>query len=172
MKVTVVPAQVTTVEDRIAGSLSFSQMMLLALPVFGGGLLYIVLPPYGATSVYKIVILTVFAALCGILAIRIRGKIVLLWLAVLVRYEARPKYYLFDKRSIVNREQHNSKKSGEPNKVINTEGIVKEPIHKLAFTDAMHVMATIENPASHMRFETTKKGDLRVHLAEVKKQNQ
>lgn len=171
MKVTVVPAQVTTVEDRIAGSLSFSQMMLLALPVFGGGLLYIVLPPYGATSIYKIVILTVFAVLCGVLAIRIRGKIVLNWLAVLIRYKARPKYYLFDKRSIANREQHSLKHASVPSMEINTDEIAKEPIHKLAFADAMRVMTTIENPASHIRFETTKKGGLRVHLAEVKEQN-
>ena len=34
MKMTVVPAQVTTVEDRIIGNLGFSQILLLIVPVF------------------------------------------------------------------------------------------------------------------------------------------
>ena len=69
MRVTAIPAQVTTVEDRIVGSLNLSQLLLLCTPVFAGGLLYAVLPPMLVISVYKILILAVFAAVCGLLAI-------------------------------------------------------------------------------------------------------
>ena len=42
MRTTVVPAQVTTVEDKIAGNLGLSQLLLLTLPVFGGSALFLV----------------------------------------------------------------------------------------------------------------------------------
>ncbi len=167
MKVTVVPAQVTTVEDRIAGSLSFSQLLLLSVPVFGGGLLYVVLPPYTATSVYKIVVITMLAMLCGVLAVRIRGKIVLQWVSALLRYNLRPKYYLFNKNSVVYREDSKPvDHSGSAPESI-TEKVRPRAHLRLGFSDAMQIMATIDNPASQLRFETTKKGGLSVRLTEV-----
>jgi len=53
MKVTVVPAQVTTVEDRIVGSLGFSQLVLIVTPVFIAAALFAVLPPAMGSAVYK-----------------------------------------------------------------------------------------------------------------------
>jgi len=46
MKTTTVPAQVTTVEDRLAGNLSLTQLLLLVCPVFVSCLIYVVFPPF------------------------------------------------------------------------------------------------------------------------------
>src|SRR5947209_20569411 len=98
MKVTVVPAQVTTVEDRIVGSLGLSQILLLATPVFGGTMLYAILPPNFHSAIYKLIVIALLFATCGLMAIRIRGKILLLWLIVMLRYNLRPRYFVFNKR--------------------------------------------------------------------------
>ena len=74
MRQTVVPAQVTTVEDKIAGNISFKQMLLLVAPVFLGGAMYVFLPPFLGYSVYKIVLWILFALVCATLAVRIKGR--------------------------------------------------------------------------------------------------
>ena len=86
MKITVVPAQVTTVEDRIVGNLGFSQMLLLIVPVFVGAGLFAVLPPAMGGASYKYVIMAIIAFFCALLAIRIRGKILAAWLVTILRY--------------------------------------------------------------------------------------
>mgnify|MGYP001571257725 CR=1 FL=1 len=97
MKQTVVPAQVTTVEDRIVGNLGISQMVLLALPVLTAGIVFTVLPPALHIALYKLLFLVLFAVLCATLAIRVKGKIVLFWIIVRVRYNLRPQYSVFNK---------------------------------------------------------------------------
>ena len=90
MKVTVVPAQVTTVEDKIVGNLNFAQMLLLVIPVFLSGAILVFLPPFTALATYKMAVAGIFALVGGILALRIRGKIVLIWIMVVGKYRFRP----------------------------------------------------------------------------------
>ena len=75
MKMTVVPAQVTTVEDRIIGNLGFSQILLLIVPVFAAAGIFLLLPPFMGGALYKYVIMGIVALLFGLLSIRIKGKI-------------------------------------------------------------------------------------------------
>lgn len=167
MKVTVVPAQVTTVEDRIIGNLGFSQMMLLIVPVFVGGALFAILPPAMGSSVYKYTIMGVLALVCCVLAIRIKGKILAFWLITILGYNLRPKFYLFNKNTTALREQYESKatESEEDNSTVKTKKTVSVP--KLELREAVKVYATIDNPAAKLRFETTKKGGLHVRITEV-----
>jgi len=113
MKSTVVPAQVTAVEDRILGSLGFSQLMLLIVPIFIGAGFYVILPPFMGGSLYKTILMSIVTLIFCTLAIRIKGKIVALWLIVIVRYNLRPKFYLFNKNTTALREQY-STKTAEP----------------------------------------------------------
>ncbi|CAN5395255.1 hypothetical protein BH09PAT4_BH09PAT4_00070 [soil metagenome] len=168
MKVTVVPAQVTTVEDRIMGSLGFSQMLLLIVPVFIGAALFAVLPPAMGSSVYKFAIMGILALVCCTLAIRIRGKIVALWLVTIVRYNLRPKYYLFNKNVTVHREEYRTD-SEETQLATEAGGNTARTamLPKLGLPETARVLATIENPAAKLRFETTKKGGLHVRLTEI-----
>ncbi|TXG77770.1 PrgI family protein [Patescibacteria group bacterium] len=166
MRVTAIPAQVTTVEDRIMGSLGFSQILLCVLPLFVGAGLFILLPPVMHTSLYKYMVVGIIALICGILAIRIRGKIILLWLITITRYNLRPKYYVFQK-SIDHREEYTSLKSELSEQAQTIDREITSSIPKLAFHDAAHVLETINKPESNLRFEMTKKGGLYVRLTEI-----
>lgn len=99
MRVAIVPAQITTVEDMLIGKLSVKQGMLLGVPILSGFLLAIIFPPSGQFVLYKTVIALTVLAICGTLALRIKGKIIIEWLILFVVYIARPKYFVFDKNS-------------------------------------------------------------------------
>lgn len=171
MKATVVPAQVTTVEDRIMGNLGFSQLMLLIVPIFIGAGLFAILPPFMGGSLYKYIVIGIVALLCCTLAIRIKGKIIALWLVVIVRYNLRPKLYLFNKNTTALREQYITK-AEEPEEQKPRARLKKSlTVPRLEFHQTAKVLATIDNPASKLRFETTKKGGLHVRLTEIEEQS-
>ena len=170
MKVTVVPAQVTTVEDRIVGNLGFSQLLLLVTPVFGGSLLFMVLPPPTHNAPYKLIVLTTLTFFFWLLAIRIRGKILLLWLVIILRYNLRPSHYVFDKNNLSSRDQYKDVLVKEP-AVEKVKSTAKQVAHTpLDIADSVRAMDIINNPAAKVRFETTRKGKLYVHITEIKEQ--
>lgn len=169
MKITVVPAQVTTVEDRIVGNLGFSQMLLLIVPVFASAGLFALLPPAMGNATYKYIIMAVVAFFCALLAIRIRGRIIASWLATILRYNLRAKYYLFNKNTAAMRAEYahaQSKKSPTPAAKSKKKTTA---LPKLDAMEAAQLLAIIENPAAKLRFETTRKGALHVRLTEVEK---
>lgn len=104
MRSQVIPAQITTVEDKIAGDLSLTQIMLLLSPVLIATFIYAFLPPTMMLVWYKLVLALVFAVMSITLAVRVKGRIIASWLVVLLRYNARPRYYVYNKNSITHRE--------------------------------------------------------------------
>lgn len=168
MKITVVPAQVTTVEDRIIGNLGFSQILLLIVPIFIAAGVFVLIPPFMGGAIYKYVIMGIAAGIFCILAVRIKGKIVALWLVTLLKYNSRPKYYIFNKNSTLLRENYqNTKEQAEPESVATTKVTRKANLNHLDIPATARVLAAIENPAARVRFETGKKGDLHVRLTEI-----
>jgi len=169
MRSTVVPAQVTTIEDRIMGSLGFSQLALLVIPIFIAATLFVILPPVMHSSPYKYIIMAIIALLMGILAIRIKGKIILLWLITILRYNLRPRHYLSSKNTAELRDDLPSYTQGGEDKVkpVTKRNTAKLP--RLALHDATKVLETIQQQNSNLRFEMTKKGGLRVRFTEVEK---
>ena len=166
MKFTIVPAKVTTVEDRIAGNLSVIQMALLALPVFGGSFLFAILPPFMDGALYKYVLLGLLVVVSGLLAIRIKGKILLSWLLIIVRYNLRPSLYVYDKRTLYGREVV---KASTKNKEA-VEKKAKERKAKLpsvSVADTARIMKLIDHPAANLRFEVSKKGGLNVRYTQI-----
>lgn len=103
MRTTIIPAQITTVEDKIAGSLSLTQILMLMFPMLFTAFLYILIPPTMAYPAYKLTLTLLVALISLILAIRIKNKLVVEWLLVLVRFQNRPKYYLANKNSLYGR---------------------------------------------------------------------
>lgn len=97
MKLAIVPAQVTTVEDKVAGNLNLTQLILLAAPVFICGVLYVVLPKAFEPTVYKLVLIVIVMLGFTTMALRIRGILVFEWIWLLVRYNRRPRYYVLNK---------------------------------------------------------------------------
>lgn len=110
MKTTTIPAQITTVEDKIAGNLNFTQIILLLSSLFVGTFIYTVLPAKMQFSAYKIpLIILEFLVFAG-LALRIKGRIVIQWLVVLFRYWMRPRVYVFNKNELYLRNTPNPDK--------------------------------------------------------------
>lgn len=168
MKVTVVPAQVTTVEDRVAGNLSFSQLILFAVPVFGGSLLFAILPPFMGASLFKIILISIFAAFCSIMAIRIKGKIVLLWLVVLLRYHVRPRIHVLNKNTATHREDYPPVPDMQLATTEQPEETKQHTLLPLGDGEKIHLLETLNDPMSHLRIELTKKGGFNVRISEAK----
>src|SRR5437868_6746891 len=100
MKTTLVPAQITTVEDKIAGSLSLSQLILLCVPIFLGGAVYALFPPFLHLTLIKTLLVVLLVITFSLFSIRIKGKILLSWLIVIGRYNLRPSYYIYNKNDV------------------------------------------------------------------------
>lgn len=103
MRTTIIPAQITTVEDKIAGSLNMTQILILTFPVLWTALIYIVLAPAMKLVPYKLSLIGIVTLICLILVIRIKDKIVAEWLGVVLRYHFRPKYWLYNKNDTTGR---------------------------------------------------------------------
>lgn len=101
MKTTVVPAQITSIEDTIAGNLTLTQVVLIVSPVFITAFIFISFPPFLHVSLYKIILIVFLAVPFFLLALRIRGKIMLKWLIILSSYKLRPRLYLLSCKSCV-----------------------------------------------------------------------
>lgn len=168
MKMTVVPAQVTTVEDRIIGNLGFSQILLLIIPVFASAFIFGLFPPFMGGALYKYVLMGVVALLFGLLSIRIKGKILASWLVTILRYNLRPKYYLFNKNVTTSREEYYSKIPTPEIKESTEKKLVKKStLQQLDIPTTARILATIENPATNFRLEAGKKGNLHVRFTEI-----
>ena len=168
MKMTVVPAQVTTVEDRIIGNLGFSQILLLIVPVFAAAGIFVLLPPFMGGALYKYLFMSVVALLFGLLSIRIKGKILALWLVTVLRYNLRPKYYLFNKNVTTGRDEYHGKAvAPEAKEATEKKPVKKTSLNQLDIPTTARILATIENPATNFRLETGKKGNLHVRFTEI-----
>lgn len=168
MKMTVVPAQVTTVEDRIIGNLGFSQILLLIIPVFAAAGIFLLLPPFMGGALYKYIFMGVVALLFGLLSIRIKGKILASWLVTILRYNLRPKYYLFNKNVTTGRDEYHGKAvAPEAKEATEKKPVKKTSLNQLDIPTTARILATIENPATNFRLETGKKGNLHVRFTEI-----
>lgn len=103
MRTTIIPAQITTVEDKVAGSLNMIQVLILMTPILWTAIVYILLTPSMKLTSLKLVLIIISTTISGVLALRIKDKIVAEWLGVLLKYSLRPKYWLYNKNDTTNR---------------------------------------------------------------------
>ena len=169
MKTSVVPAQVTTIEDRIIGNLGFSQILLLIIPVFLSAGIFTLLPPILNGALYKYILMAILLILCIILSIRIRGKIVAFWLVVIFRYNQRPKYYIYNKNTSMLRENYTKMEIPIKKETISRSYEKQKKTVQLDISTTMKARELIENPTANTRFETDKKGALHVRFTQVSK---
>lgn len=168
MRVSIVPAQITTVEDKIAGNVSVQQAMLLGIPILFGFIIALVFPPSGQFVAYKIAIVITLFVICGSLAIRIRDRIVAQWLKLFVIYCARPEHYVYDKNS----------------SYLRIPEVVEVPVQEEAGGESPKKLTFVQNNISPkefvrleqfamdakagIKYEVGKKGELNVRVTEVK----
>lgn len=171
MKTTVVPAQITTVEDKVAGNLSFTQLLLLVTPVFIDGAIFTLLPPLFNFSILKLMICIVVALACMTLAIRIRGKILLTWMVVIATYKIRPKFYLFNKNDMYLRptEQQQKTQAEPKQQTTNNENTELLPAN-IPPLELVRLQTAVEDPRANFHFKV-RKGGLSVHIREIKEES-
>lgn len=168
MKTTLVPAQVTTVEDKITGNLSLQQLLLLASPVFIGGAMFMLMPPFVKVTTLKVVIGTIIFVISASMAIRIRGKLLIEWGVVLLRYNVRPRYFIFNKNdSYLRQSQHDHVEIEERDTVPKKKKKLLPVIQNLPTPDIARLEAVIHDPRANFSI-LKKKGKLNVHITEIK----
>jgi len=155
MRTTIIPAQITTVEDKIAGNLNFTQLILLVIPLIINCLVYTLLPERMHLNQYKTVLMLTSFFIFGILAFRVRGKILINWLILIIQYNLRPKYYIFNKNDLSGRkiEITLDKKEANANKTKVT--ITREAS---AFSDLANLEKLLTKKTASIRFKPNKGG--------------
>lgn len=168
MRISIVPAQITTVEDKIVGNISVTQAMLLGAPILFGFVAALLFPPSGQFVAYKIVIVLVLFATCGSLAIRIKDRIFAQWFKLFVVYCARPLYYVYDKNSSYLRSNEEQEAVTE---IVEEAQVVKKPVtitNTISPKEFVRLEQFATDTRTSMKFEVGKKGELNVRITEVK----
>ncbi len=171
MRTRIIPAQITTVEDRIAGSLNLTQIILLMIPVFLSTVEFIILPPKLHLSIVKIAAALIAAIISLTLALRIKGKVVLSWICILLRYNLRPKYYVYNKNDAYGRDIYlpvTEKRQFRLLKRAKDKKVEKISLKKIVFSDIIRLEQLILSPKYIFSIKTNKKGGLNVGIEQIK----
>ncbi|MDO8658747.1 MAG: hypothetical protein Q7K55_08450 [Candidatus Levybacteria bacterium] len=172
MRTTVIPAQITTVEDKIAGSLNLTQIMILMIPVFWTTIVYAIFPAPMQLTLYKLPLVFIVLILCLILSLRIKGKVVLNWLAVLFKYNLRPKYYVFNKNDVYLRDiclPEIEKRSIHLFQKAPAKKEIQIKASIFGIKELMSLRAFINNPNYSLSLKPDSKGGLYVALEQIQK---
>ncbi len=169
MKSSVVPAQITTIEDKIASNLSPSQLALVTIPLFVACMLYVILPPFFSLSDLKLFLFIMVSLVCIFLALRIKEKLIIEWVKILATYNLRPRFYVANKNDNYLREKKKIRK-----KTHITEREYEKNTKSSAATDRslttheiLKAHSILANPAITVHFKTNGKGDWNVFITEV-----
>ncbi len=172
MKVRSIPAQITTVEDKIAGNLNLTQILLLMIPVFWLMIVYTLFSPSMNFVWYKLPVFLLVGVPSLILALRIKEKIVLHWLVILLRFNTRPRYYLFNKNDgflrtmdIISLDKIKSKTT------VKSPGKEKPQTSNVpvSLSDLVRLEGLLTNPKYSLSIKSQKKGALYVAFEQKQK---
>lgn len=172
MRSTVIPAQITTIEDKIAGGLNFTQILLLIASLFISVFIYAVFPHQMKFTVYKLPFMIILSGICLVLSLRVKGKVLINWLIVILKYNTRPRYYVFNKNDSYLRQLDLPEFEKKPNKLFNKAKVTKKvQVNVPAFgvKDIVALENLIQNQRLSLSFKTNKKGGLNVAFEQIKK---
>lgn len=171
MKTRAIPAQITTVEDRIAGNLNLTQIVLLMVPVFWLMVVYSILPHRMHLSLYKVPLIVFVALLCVTLALRIKGKVVLHWLVILLKYNTRPTYYLYEKNESYLRDIVVPIFKEKPKKLFTRANATQQEktTPTIVLADLARLENFVTNPKVSFSIRTGRKGGLNVAIEQNQK---
>jgi hypothetical protein len=171
MRTRVIPAQITTVEDKIAGNLNLTQMLILMAPVFFSTIIYVLLPPTMGIVWYKVTLSLVAFSVCGILALRIKGKVVVSWIAILLKYFLRPKYYVLNKNDPYLRviELPKTPTDSAEVKAETGKAAAHKPESSFNIGDLVRLEQLLTKKNTDLRFKVGKNGGLNVAYQEIVK---
>ena len=165
MKTTVVPAQITTVEDRITGNLTFTQIIMLVIPLITSTAVYVLIPPSSHFSLIKLILIGLQFLVFGSLAIRIKGKILIDWLVILLRFTLRPRIYIYTKNDLASRAGEAVAFTEEKKAVVKETRQKREAKTAISIEDQIKIDRLLGNPSLNFRFGLAKKGGIDVSVA-------
>lgn len=106
-----VPNEASKIKSTLLFGLSTEQSIFILAPLFFGvGLMYIA-PETGQMSFWKMVATAIFTVICLTLSIEIKGRTIRAWIAMLVIFKARGRYYVVDSSSNYLRQGDYSKRA-------------------------------------------------------------
>lgn len=168
MKTTVVPAQITTVEDRIAGSLTLPQIVLMVMAmVIGAGIYAVVMPKMHFGSI-KMTLIAIECIFFGGLALRFNGKILGEWLVIYLCYNSRPRRYIFTKNDSIHREIIIEKEREESAQRATITSETKKTEKPLTLIEELNIEKIFDDNSLSISFKPSKKGGLDVQLKKAK----
>lgn len=172
MKIRSIPAQITTVEDKIAGNLNLTQILLLMTPVFWLMIVYTLFIPTMRFAWYKLPLFLIVGVTSLILSLRVKDKIILNWLVILLRYNIRPRYYLFNKNNpymrtmdIITVERNKRKLPAKST----TKEKVKTTSASITLGDLVRLEGLLADPGYSFSIKSQKKGALNVAIEQNQK---
>ena len=99
MRRTRIPAEITSVEDRIVGDLSLPQLVLLTFPAVVVAGIYLAVPPVAGITTLKIVLVAVLSLLSSLLAVRREGRLLGTFVFEWLTYSTRSHVFVSDKNT-------------------------------------------------------------------------
>ena len=110
MRNTLVPAQITTVEDKITANLNLKQILIIICLIFIDLFIFGIFPPFFKLYLYKDIILFILDSNLLLLAIRIKGILMIDYLILVIKYYIRPGYYFFSTKANQKKDNSNDNK--------------------------------------------------------------
>jgi len=163
MKTTIVPAQITSLEDIIAANLNLTQVVLLIIPIFISALVFVGLPPFMHIRLYKIIVLLVLSLPPLVLAVRINGVVALRWVVLIADFNFRPDCYLYTVKNHQNcycqQTDYLNEPSPETLSLINRQKI---PNYQLSIDERLAIDDLIKQRSIH--FYADRKGNLNASI--------
>ena len=170
MRTTIIPAQITTVEDKITANLNLTQILILMVPVFVTAILFALIPPTMKVVWYKVILMLIFTFTCLILALRVKGRVLFNWLLILGQYKLRPKIFIFDKNDNYLREMEAEViKKKVKAKEINIVKAVSKKEQELVEAEAIKFLHFLKDKKNSLSFKLSDKGGLNVAFEQIKK---
>ena len=170
MKTAIVPAQVTTVEDKLAGNLTVTQLFIMVAGLGLATLIYVLVGPKYHFTTWKIGSILATAIVFGGLSLRIHGRIVSEWLIILTRYWQRPHQYVFTKNDFQSRSipDYESETATKTITHIKPTFALPSSIDFPSLPERIKVEALLDNPSLAVRFVMAEKGGIDVSLTPTK----
>ncbi len=166
MKTVIVPAQITTIEDVVIGSLTVTQLITLAIPVFAC-LVCVVLPPSFTVAVYKVCVVAGLYCVCWPLAIRWHNRLIARHIWIARRYARRPGYYVCDKNASIY-DSLPSRQNDSPPDIEPPTRALPHPMPPLDIQDRMAYDVYAANTHHTPRYHISKKGKIYVTVPKIK----
>jgi hypothetical protein len=168
LKTTIVPAQITTVEDKITGNLTLPQLLLLCVPLFLGCAIYCIFPPFLHVAPYKVVVLVALLVSGCTLAIRVKSKLMLEWFTMLARYAYRPRFYVFDHSCLWGRVGENNNVATNVSSQVKVKPLLGAIRHiaDISIEDTVLLETMLSRERTDIMFKASKHGELYVSVAQ------